>query len=110
MTSLQHNGVELAAPGQAAGQFESGWSSATVTSRKLNFGRAILITAANPSIGVTQYYFARKGDNTIYLATNIEAAEPSRAVTSSDSPMDRRRRSSTAPNGSSPSSPSGPAV
>src|SRR5215470_10570822 len=31
MTSLRHNGTELAASGQAAGQFESGWSSATVT-------------------------------------------------------------------------------
>ena len=27
MTSLKHNGAELAAPGQAAGQFESGFSS-----------------------------------------------------------------------------------
>src|SRR5437899_12932547 len=33
MTSLRHNGIELAASGQAAGQFESGWSSATVTAQ-----------------------------------------------------------------------------
>jgi rhamnogalacturonan endolyase len=74
MTSLRHNGVELAASGQAAGQFESGWSSATVTAQTLDSGNSELITAANTSIGVTQYYFARKGDNTIYMATNITQA------------------------------------
>jgi rhamnogalacturonan endolyase len=73
MKSLQHNGVELAAPGQAAGQFESGWTSANVSSQTFNRGQSILVTAANPSIGVTQYYFARRGDNTIYLATNISS-------------------------------------
>ncbi|HKS99447.1 MAG TPA: rhamnogalacturonan lyase B N-terminal domain-containing protein [Rugosimonospora sp.] len=74
MTSLKHNGVELAASGQAAGQFESGWSSATVTAQTFNSGSAELITAANTGIGVTQYYFARKGDNTVYLATSITQA------------------------------------
>jgi rhamnogalacturonan endolyase len=72
MTSLKHNGVELAAPGQAAGQFESGWSSATVTAKTFDSGNSELISAANGN--VTQYYFARKGDNTIYLATNIAGA------------------------------------
>jgi rhamnogalacturonan endolyase len=74
MTSLKHNGVELTASGQAAGQFESGWTSATVTTKTFNSGNAELITVANSGIGVTQYYFARKGDNTIYLATNIAKA------------------------------------
>lgn len=74
MTSLKHNGVELTASGQAAGQFESGWSAATVTAQTLDSGNSELITAANSSIGVTQYYFARKGDNTIYMATNIAQA------------------------------------
>jgi rhamnogalacturonan endolyase len=74
MTSLKHNGVELAASGQAAGQFESGWSAATVTAQTFDGGNSELITAANTGIGVTQYYFARKGDNTIYLATNIAQA------------------------------------
>ncbi|MBO0871578.1 MAG: rhamnogalacturonase B, partial [Micromonosporaceae bacterium] len=74
MTSLRHNGVELAASGQAAGQFESGWSSATVTAQTFDSGNSELIAAANPGIGVTQYYFARKGDNTIYMATNITQA------------------------------------
>ncbi|WP_377882407.1 rhamnogalacturonan lyase B N-terminal domain-containing protein [Actinoplanes nipponensis] len=73
LTSLRHNGTELAAPGQAAGQFQSGWSSAAVTSR--TFGdQALLVTVANTGIGVTQYYFARKGDNTLYLATAITRA------------------------------------
>ncbi len=74
MTSLTHNGTELTASGQAAGQFESGWSSATVTSQTFNSGNSILVSATNSSIGVTQYYFARKNDNTIYMATNITQA------------------------------------
>ncbi|GAA4596774.1 rhamnogalacturonan endolyase [Actinoplanes octamycinicus] len=74
MTSLKHNGTELAASGQAAGQFESGWSSATVTGQTFNGGSSILVSATNPAIGVTQYYFARKGDNVVYLATNITKA------------------------------------
>jgi rhamnogalacturonan endolyase len=72
MTSLRHNGVELSSG--VAGQFESGWSAATVTATTFNSGTAELITAANTSIGVTQYYFARKGDNTIYMATRIAQA------------------------------------
>lgn len=72
MTSLKHNGVELSSG--VAGQFESGWSSATVTAQTFDSGNEELITAANTGIGVTQYYFARKGDNTIYLATNITQA------------------------------------
>jgi len=72
MTSLKHNGVELSSG--VAGQFESGWSSATVTAQSFDNGNEELFTAANTSIGVTQYYFARKGDNTIYLATNITQA------------------------------------
>lgn len=74
MTSLKHNGTELTASGYAAGQFESGWSSATVTSQTFNSGSSILVSAANTSIGVTQYYFARKSDNTIYMATSITKA------------------------------------
>jgi rhamnogalacturonan endolyase len=74
MTSLKHNGTELTASGYAAGQFESGWSSATVTSRTFNNGSSILVSAANTSIGVTQHYFARKNDNTIYMATSITKA------------------------------------
>jgi rhamnogalacturonan endolyase len=74
LTSLRHNGVELAAAGMAAGQFESGWSSAAVSSRTFDNGNSLLVTVANSSIGVTQYYFARKGDNNIYLATNITTA------------------------------------
>jgi rhamnogalacturonan endolyase len=78
LTSLKHNGVELAAPGQAAGQFESGWSSATVTATSFDGGNSELISAANGV--VTQYYFARKGDNNIYLATNIaDALNPGEA-------------------------------
>ncbi|GAA2614965.1 rhamnogalacturonan lyase B N-terminal domain-containing protein [Paractinoplanes durhamensis] len=73
ITSLKHNGTELAQSGQAAGQFESGWSSAAVTSKTFSNG-ALLVTAANNDIGVTMYYFARKNDNTIYIATNITKA------------------------------------
>ena len=69
LTSLKHDGVELASG--PAGQFESGWSSASVTAKTFDNGNAELFSAANTSIGVTQYYFARKGDNTIYLATDI---------------------------------------
>jgi rhamnogalacturonan endolyase len=69
LSSLKHNGVELAAPGQAAGQFESGWSSATVTQTLFGGGTSALFSAS--SGGITQYYYARHGDNTIYLATNI---------------------------------------
>lgn len=68
LTSLKHDGVELASG--PAGQFESGWSSASVTAKTFDNGNAELFSAANTSIGVTQYYFARKGDNTIYLATD----------------------------------------
>src|SRR5436309_15237367 len=46
LTSLKHRGVELAAPGQAAGQFESGWSSATVSGQAFDGGNSMLITAA----------------------------------------------------------------
>ncbi|MEV6299086.1 rhamnogalacturonan lyase B N-terminal domain-containing protein [Actinoplanes sp. NPDC051861] len=74
VTSLKHNGTELAASGQAAGQFQSGWSSATVTSQTFNSGNSILVSAANPGIGVTMYYFARKNDNTLYIATDITKA------------------------------------
>ncbi|GIF20321.1 rhamnogalacturonan endolyase [Actinoplanes tereljensis] len=73
ISSLKHNGTELAQSGQAAGQFESGWSSAAVTSKTFSNG-ALLVTAANTDIGVTMYYFARKNDNTIYIATNITKA------------------------------------
>ncbi|MGX6600846.1 rhamnogalacturonan lyase B N-terminal domain-containing protein [Micromonosporaceae bacterium Da 78-11] len=73
MTSLKHHGTEMAASGQAAGQFESGFSAATVTSRTFA-DKAMLVTVANPGIGVTQYYFARKGDNTVYMATGIAKA------------------------------------
>ncbi|MEV6349980.1 rhamnogalacturonan lyase B N-terminal domain-containing protein [Actinoplanes sp. NPDC051851] len=80
MTSLKHDGTELTASGYAAGQFESGWSSATVTSQTFNSGNSILVSAANTSIGVTQYYFARKNDNTIYMATSItKALDPGEA-------------------------------
>jgi rhamnogalacturonan endolyase len=74
MTSLKHDGTELTASGQAAGQFESGWSSATVTGQTFDNGSSILVSATNTSIGVTQYYFARKNDNTLYMATNITKA------------------------------------
>ena len=73
MTSLKHNGAELAAPGQAAGQFESGFSSATVTSKTFS-NKSLLVTVASSGTGVTQYYFARKGDNTVYMATTITKA------------------------------------
>jgi rhamnogalacturonan endolyase len=73
ITSLKHRGTELTAPGQAAGQFESGWRSATVTSKTFGDG-ALLVTAANSGIGVTMYYFARKNDNTLYIATAITKA------------------------------------
>lgn len=72
VTSLKHNGVELASG--AAGQFESGWSSATVTAKTFDSGNSELFSVANSGIGVTQYYFARKGDNTIYMATDITKA------------------------------------
>lgn len=72
VTSLKHNGVELASG--AAGQFESGWSSASVTATAFDNGDSELYSVANSSIGVTQYYFARKGDNTIYMATDITRA------------------------------------
>ncbi|MEU4159633.1 rhamnogalacturonan lyase B N-terminal domain-containing protein [Actinoplanes sp. NPDC026670] len=74
MTSLKHNGTELTASGFAAGQFESGFSTATVTSKTFNSGSSILVSVASSSTGVTQYYFARKNDNTVYMATNISKA------------------------------------
>jgi len=67
LTSLRHRGAELAAAGQAAGQFESGWTSATVTRKA--FGSSVLWSAS--SGGVTQYYFLRRGDNTVYMATDV---------------------------------------
>ena len=72
LTSLRHRGTELAASGQAAGQFESGWSSATVTQQKFDAGSSVLWSATNS--GITQYYFLRRGDNTVYLATNVGAS------------------------------------
>ncbi len=73
ITSLKHNGTELAASGQAAGQFQSGWSSAAVSSKTFSNG-SVLVTAANSAIGVTMYYYARRNDNTIYIATSITKA------------------------------------
>jgi rhamnogalacturonan endolyase len=73
ITSLKHNGTELAAAGQAAGQFESGFATATVSSKTFSNG-AILVTVANSDAGVTMYYFARKNDNTVYIATDIAKA------------------------------------
>jgi rhamnogalacturonan endolyase len=79
ITSLKHKGTELAASGQAAGQFQSGWKSATVTSKTFGNG-AILVTAANTGIGVTMYYYARRNDNKIYIATQItKALDPGEA-------------------------------
>ena len=72
LTSLRHRGVELAAPGHAAGQFESGWSSAKVTRTVFHQGAQVLFSVVHAP--VTQYYFARRGDNTIYMATRIDAA------------------------------------
>jgi rhamnogalacturonan endolyase len=68
ITSLAHHGVELTARGRAAGQVNSGWRSATVTRRDL--GTTVVFTASHE--GVTQYYVARRGDNTIYLATRVD--------------------------------------
>ena len=73
LTSLKHNGTELAASGQAAGQFESGFGSATVTGKTFS-NQSLLVTVASSSTGVTQYYYARKGDNTVYMATDITKA------------------------------------
>ncbi|AEV85714.1 rhamnogalacturonase B [Actinoplanes sp. SE50] len=70
LTSLQHNGTELTAPGRAAGQIESGWKSAAVSSRTFA-DRSILVTVDEREVGETQYYYARRGDNTIYMATDI---------------------------------------
>jgi rhamnogalacturonan endolyase len=72
LTSLTHQGVELGSPGQPAGEFGSGWASATVTQTSFDNGNSVLFSASNS--GITQYYFARKKDNTIYLATNISSA------------------------------------
>lgn len=67
--SLKHNGVELAAPGQAAGQVDSGWDSATVTRRDV--GSTAVFRAVHDD--VTQYYVLRHGDNTLYMATATTA-------------------------------------
>ncbi len=72
MKSLKHNGVELFSPVvKAGGQFESGTSADNVTSQTFAGGRRILVTATDSTRGLTQYYFARKGDNTVYMATKM---------------------------------------
>jgi rhamnogalacturonan endolyase len=72
MKSLKHNGVELFSPlAKAGGQFESGTNADSVTSQTFADGRRIVVTATDSTRSLTQYYFARKGDNTVYMATKM---------------------------------------
>lgn len=70
ISSLKHNGDELGAAGYAAGQVDSGWSTATVERR--DSGTTSVFTVTHDE--VTQFYVLRAGDNTIYMATKVASA------------------------------------
>src|SRR6185369_13269293 len=82
LTSFKYNGVEFAAPFASPGpqrysHFESGLSNSAVVSAQIDpQGNWIKITCDDTTAtvgagatGVIQYYIAKKGENTIYMAT-----------------------------------------
>ena len=78
--SMKYNGTDMQAPNSLTGRYshyESGLSSTTtsVTSQVDAASGWIKITAADTgTLGVTQYYMARSGDNDIYMATYTASA------------------------------------
>jgi rhamnogalacturonan endolyase len=74
ITSITYNGNELLAPYSTTSRyshFEEGMSSSTtITTSVDNINGTAMIVASDPTVeGVTQYYIARRGYNTIYMAT-----------------------------------------
>jgi rhamnogalacturonan endolyase len=72
ITSIQWNGTELNDQSKGS-HLSSGLGSASVTFRLTPSGTTALITMTTAT--VTHYLSTRRGDNTIYMATNI-SAEP----------------------------------
>jgi rhamnogalacturonan endolyase len=81
VTSITYGGSELTAPHSITNRYshyESGLSSTRTTittSVNLTLGTALL-AATDGSLGVTQYYVARRGYDTIYMATYAGGSSP----------------------------------
>ncbi|KAJ4364486.1 hypothetical protein N0V83_009080 [Neocucurbitaria cava] len=67
LNSLKYNGVEYQGTGKASA-INSGLGTSTVTAETVN--GYVKITAKSSGLPVTHYYVAKKGDATIYMATN----------------------------------------
>jgi hypothetical protein len=82
ITSITYQGRQLMAPYSLThrnSHYEEGLSSTTTTvSTRVDLaGGTALVTAADRgSLGVTQYYAVRRGDNVIYMATYAGGASP----------------------------------
>jgi rhamnogalacturonan endolyase len=81
ITSITYGGTELTASHSITNRYshyESGLSSThtTITTSVDNTAGTALITATDSSLGVTQYYVARKGYNIIYMATYAGGSSP----------------------------------
>jgi rhamnogalacturonan endolyase len=84
LLSVKYDGIEITAPGNETHRYSHyeeglGGASTSVTSKRDEANGLIEITVTNPSLGVTQYYIAKKGDDAIYMATyagNAKAPAP----------------------------------
>jgi rhamnogalacturonan endolyase len=81
LTSIVYNGTELTAPFSLTNRYshyESGLGSTTttVTSQEDAANGWIKISATDSALGVTQYYIARKGHDSIYMASYTASATP----------------------------------
>jgi rhamnogalacturonan endolyase len=80
ITSITFKGTELTAPFSITNRFshyESGLSSSsTLTASVNNTAGTALVAATDPGLGVTQYYVARRGFDTIYMATFAGGSSP----------------------------------
>jgi rhamnogalacturonan endolyase len=81
ITSITYHGTELTAPHSITNRYshyESGLSSThtTITTSVNQSAGTAIITAADSSLGVTQYYVARNGYDIIYMATYAGGSSP----------------------------------
>jgi len=67
ITSLRYHGLELQSTERKFSQIASGLGAAEVSVKKI--GEVIVVTVSAHRDGITHYYIARKGDDTLYMAT-----------------------------------------
>jgi len=81
LTSIMYNGTELTAPFSLTDRYSHyesglGGTTTTVTSQENAANGWIKITATDSALGVTQYYIARQGYDSIYMASYTASATP----------------------------------